>query len=326
MNLDSVRALKLEAREKIIQPLMLRKQSLGVHASEMAANRQPASMALGVSRSSQNEYQLAVRVQHPLLKNSSAVARIRDMAKNEADIQYIGLVRKQQSPLQQKCIPLRIGCSIGHFKITAGTLGAFVADSSGRTMVLSNNHVLANENDATIGDDILQPGRFDGGQEPGDRIGVLSNFIRLDFQNPNRMDCAAALLDAGISADFGNLDSAGRLAGVRSSAIGPRDAVRKMGRTTGLTRGTVTAVELDNVAVGYDNGTAFFDGQIEIQGDGADAFSQGGDSGSLIFDEDNFGAALLFAGSDQGGANNMGVTYATPIQAVLLALNVTVLQ
>ena len=81
-------------------------------------------------------------------------------------------------------------------------------------------------------------------------------------------------------------------------------------------------IEVDNVGVAYDHGQAQFDGQIEISGVGGTAFSQGGDSGSLVFDQNLAPVALLFAGSDQGGANNMGVTYANPLQRVLDALAV----
>jgi hypothetical protein len=103
------------------------------------------------------------------------------------------------------------------------------------------------------------------------------------------------------------------------------DTVAKFGRTTGITHGTVTAIELDNVTVSYDNGTATFNGQIEIEGTGTLPFSSGGDSGSLIVDQNNLAAALLFAGGDTGGSNGQGLTFANPIQAVLGALAVTLI-
>jgi hypothetical protein len=101
--------------------------------------------------------------------------------------------------------------------------------------------------------------------------------------------------------------------------------VAKLGRTTGLTRGRVTAFELDNVIVGYDLGNLRFDNQIEIEGAAADPFSDGGDSGSLIVDDELRGVALLFAGGDQGGTNGRGLTYANPLAEVLARLRVDVL-
>ena len=69
------------------------------------------------------------------------------------------------------------GVSIGHYRITAGTLGCVVRDrSTGARLILSNNHVLANSNDASPGDLILQPGPTDGGQASANRIGVLERF------------------------------------------------------------------------------------------------------------------------------------------------------
>ena len=49
-----------------------------------------------------------------------------------------------------------------------------------------------------------------------------------------------------------------------------------------------------------------------------------GDSGSLITGADLRAVALLFAGSDQGGANGQGLTYANPIRTVLDSLSLKV--
>jgi len=72
------------------------------------------------------------------------------------------------------------GVSIGHKNITAGTLGC-VVKKDGEKYILSNNHVLANSNNASIGDAILQPGPYDGGTEANDKIAELSNFVPIDF-------------------------------------------------------------------------------------------------------------------------------------------------
>ena len=84
----------------------------------------------------------------------------------------------------------------------------------------------------------------------------------------------------------------------------------------------MTAFELDNVVVGYDIGNLRFDDQVEIEGAGDGPFSDGGDGGSLIVGKDKRGVALLFAGSDQSGANGQGLTFANPLRAVLDALKV----
>ncbi|MCZ6699237.1 MAG: hypothetical protein O7D94_09935, partial [Planctomycetota bacterium] len=83
---------------------------------------------------------------------------------------------------------------------------------------------------------------------------------------------------------------------------------------TGLTRGRVSAIEVDRVLVEYDMGVLRFDEQIEIEPVGTRPFSLGGDSGSLIVDRRRRAVALLFAGND------VDATFANPIGAVLDAL------
>jgi hypothetical protein len=74
------------------------------------------------------------------------------------------------------------GVSIGHYKVTAGTIGAMVFDrDTGEPLILSNNHVLANSNDALIGDVILQPGPTDHGARPDDTVAQLSRFETLYY-------------------------------------------------------------------------------------------------------------------------------------------------
>ncbi len=104
---------------------------------------------------------------------------------------------------------------------------------------------------------------------------------------------------------------------MRPSPLDIGDRVRKVGRTTGVTEGVVTAIEVDRLVVDFEIGLLRFDGQIEIEGTGSEAFSAGGDSGSLIVDEHGFACGLLFAGSDVGGRNGAGLTYVNEIDVVL---------
>jgi uncharacterized membrane protein YgcG len=78
--------------------------------------------------------------------------------------------------------PVPGGVSIGHYLISAGTLGAIVKDTTtGEKLILSNNHVMANSNSASKGDAIIQPGAADGAIYPDDRIAVLERFIPIQF-------------------------------------------------------------------------------------------------------------------------------------------------
>ncbi len=329
MELDSVRGLKATLRESVISPLAtsLAVRSFGLQAGPTAGLPSALpTMALGVARATgtkKNQFVLAVRVQKRGLENSPQLESIKKQAKGEVDVQYIGLPTKRAAfPwTQQKANPLRIGASIGHYKITAGTLGAFVRGrDDGTVLILSNNHVLANENKGRKGDPVLQPGAIDGGANPEDKVGELLRFVRLKREGSNLVDCAAATIDPEIKFDHRTITGVGKLAGLGDAVLAEDDAVSKVGRTTGKSAGRVTAFELDEVFVQFDSGLLRFDGQIEIEGAGDAPFSLGGDSGSLIVDSDRRAVALLFAGGDHGGTNGKGLTFANPLRAVLDAL------
>ncbi|MDL1901676.1 hypothetical protein FBR02_12995 [Anaerolineae bacterium CFX9] len=98
------------------------------------------------------------------------------------DVVEVGFLRAQQSPRSRFRPIIPSGVSMGHFKVTAGTLGTVVKDRvSGELFLLSNNHVFANSNDALIGDNILQPAAMDGGMNPGDNVATLERYLRLLF-------------------------------------------------------------------------------------------------------------------------------------------------
>ena len=244
-------------------------------------------------------------------------------ASAEVDVRVIGPVRPLCSPadLQQRVRPLRPGLSVAHPSVTAGTLGGFVRTRTGLA-ILSNNHVLAASNGATVGDAVLQPGPADGGGAD-DRVATLAAFERLVAGTANLVDAAVATLDDGVDAEPGDLPGGPLLGSVPASLdIDPDEAVEKLGRTTGHTLGRITAVEVDAVAVGYDEAVYRFDDQIEIEGRNG-AFSAGGDSGSVIWrSRDRAPIALLFAGSETGGAAGTGVTFANPLATVLATLEV----
>jgi hypothetical protein len=246
------------------------------------------------------------------------------VAEAQLDVRVIGRVRALSSPtgpdaLQRRVRPLRPGLSVAHPDVSAGTLGGFVR-VDGRLAVLSNNHVLAASGAAAVGDPVLQPGPADGGTSR-DRVGRLTAFQDLAAGRPNLVDAAVAVLDPGVAAEPGDLPG-GPLPGPvpGSLDIDPDELVEKLGRTTGHTHGRITAVEVDGVAVAYDDGVYRFDDQIEIAGR-AGEFSQGGDSGSVIWrSRDRAPMALLFAGSSTGGDGGAGVTFANPLATVLAVL------
>ncbi len=209
--------------------------------------------------------------------------------------------------LRGRLRPCEGGYSIGHYKVTAGTYGTAVYRAREfpgvptKFFILSNNHVLANTNDARIGDPILQPGRYDGGTVPGDIIARLSAYKRIDFLPPYGRG-TVNYVDAAIAeGNFHDLDREiywiGNVKGTKTIKVG--NVVQKTGRTTNYSTGRVQAVNA-TVMVNYGNGkVAKFIRQILTSN-----MSAGGDSGSLLCDMQNYAVGLLFAGSNRVTIHN----------------------
>jgi hypothetical protein len=332
MKLESVRALKHEIRDRVLSPLMeqdVHRRRLGVRTARLETMPPPKTVALGVSTANagEKEFRLAVRVQHPLLWQGPEIQSIVQAAQGEADVRYIGSVRPFQGPwYQEPCAPLRIGCSVGHFEITAGTLGAFVKDrASGAVHILSNNHVLAAENQAQLGDDVLQPGKYDHGIDPASAVANLARFIPISFAGPNLVDGAVAQIAPSVNYDPRSLGARGNLSGGRITPLSLYENTYKVGRTTGLTQGKITAIEVENITVTYDKGSALFDEQVEIESANGRPFASDGDSGSLVVDENNLAIGIIFGGTQQLEATNPGLVYVNALDAVLNQLNVDLL-
>ncbi len=239
------------------------------------------------------------------------------------DVRPVGILRALQPPTQ-RFRPAPGGCSIGHFLITAGTLGCLVKKNN-EIYILSNNHVLANSNEASIGDAILQPGPYDGGQNPADQIAVLSDFVPISFKEesscglarsvaaflngisamtgsntrllPYRIQQAENLVDCAIAKPLvpgdvvNNILQIGTIAGLQDGMLGMN--IKKSGRTTGLTTGTIEQINVTAQVSYGTNKVGIFVDQIL-----AGAMSQGGDSGSAVLDQNNNLVGLLFAGSE----------------------------
>jgi hypothetical protein len=202
--------------------------------------------------------------------------------------------------LRRRIRPAQGGFSIGHYRITAGTLGTCCYDLTpfpgipSRFYVLSNNHVLANANDARIGDPILQPGPYDGGNPSTDVIARLTRYVPIKFHTSTSKPLN--YVDAAIAeGNFQDLSRDIYWSGVpRDLYVAPHvnDIVQKCGRTTGFTTGRVTNINA-TVDVNYGGGrVARFRNQIVTTN-----MSAPGDSGSLVMDRDEQAVGLLFAGS-----------------------------
>ncbi|MBI2852037.1 MAG: hypothetical protein HYX84_02885 [Chloroflexi bacterium] len=219
--------------------------------------------------------------------------------------------------------PVPIGVSTGHPDVTAGTIGARVTDGT-NAYALSNNHVYANSNAANIADPVIQPGAYDGGVAGSDTIGNLSAYKEILWHQSdgtiptNKVDAAIAL--SGTD-NLGNATPSNGY-GVPKSQTAPaviNAKVQKYGRTTGLTKGFVWAINSTvDVQYGPDQ-VARFVGQIVLKGQGKGGFSAGGDSGSLIVTTNRNPVGLLFAGN-----SFFDYTFANPIDDVLASFGVSV--
>ena len=228
--------------------------------------------------------------------------------------------------------PIKLGTSGGNINdrsmlyCCSGTLGALVEDGVSQ-YILSNNHVLARTNLGIIGEGINQPGQIDQSCGQTGIVASLSDFVKIRFKKGraiplNAVDAAIAVVVDGAVDPNGEILDIGEVSSeIASAEIG--QTVQKSGRTTGHTKGFVTAIDV-TVDVGYSkecggasNQIARFKNQIFIEGS-SEAFSAGGDSGSLIVEDvavSPRAVGLLFAGSST-------VTVANPIDAVLNAFGV----
>jgi len=274
---------------------------LGLEREGITPSANPNVVGVGIGRrtvrgTATQELALKVYVRqklHPLLVKDGQV--IPDEVEGvPTDVEEAGefSIWRPIPPIYQRRVrPAMGGLSIGHYAISAGTFACLVKDA-GETFILSNNHVLANENRGAEGDPILQPGRFDGGKPDRDVIGRLDTFVAVDPEGTN-------LVDSALAAPFDERDvtpdilGIGRLRGTKDATL--EEKVLKSGRTTRKTNGTVVDVSA-TLRVGYQTGSYLFTDQMIVKGERG-AFSAGGDSGSTIIAFDGKAVGLLFAGS-----------------------------
>jgi hypothetical protein len=231
-----------------------------------------------------------------------------------------------QRQTQQR--PVVAGISAANHDVTAGTLGYFCrstrqGDDPTQVCVLSNNHIFANLNRAQVGDALYQPGPADGGVA-GDHF---ADFLRcvplqLDGTSPNRIDAAIGKLLSGLNASI-EICSIGKITGIGRAT--ENMTVRKHGRTTGYTEGTVTD-ELIDALVAMDTNdpkaVALFQNQFRIVPSLTfPAIGKGGDSGSLVVKQDTAQAVGLYFANPPTGEYG----YASHIADVLHDLEIELL-
>ncbi len=241
----------------------------------------------------------------------------------------------------QQNTPIALGTSGGNkldlsssssgTECSSGTLGALLTGSGG-DYILSNNHVLARSDQATIGEDITQPGLVDDNCDPnkGALVATLTGFLPLSSSSTNA-DAAIASVNNGAVNPSGAILGLGPLVngalqpappGISSSGgMGESPAVgmtvAKSGRTTGLTCGSISAIDA-SVEVSYYKDccgtqpylTKTYSNQVEITGN---QFTDAGDSGSLVVDTSNAEpVGLFFAGGVDSSGQSQSVASPAP--------------
>lgn len=326
-------AKTFEAKEKWGEELLRRKNVVGVMVGKKIVNGIPTdedAVVILVSRKKPAS-QLTTTDFIPLM-----------LGDVPTDVIEVGEIVAFQAPTE-KFRPAPGGVSLGHYRVTAGTLGVTVEDAeTGERLILSNNHVIALSNDAQVGDAILQPGPADGGTQ-ADEIAKLLRYIPIAMQSglvcgfaqrfvdvanrllsllvrdtrlavvgcqqtPNVVDCALGKPNDAQDLKLEILSIGRPKSNPIAASVGME--VHKFGRTTGYTKDKVLGLE-GTVNVSYGVGkVARFEHQIIVG-----PMSTGGDSGSLVLDMDNRPVGLLFAGSDE-------VTIINEIDRVVDALKI----
>lgn len=219
--------------------------------------------------------------------------------------------------------PVPIGVSTGNrYECSAGTIGARVKKGAA-VYALSNNHVYARENNAAIGEEVLQPGLYDTGctYDSNNVIGTLSAFVPINFSGgDNKVDAAIAASDTEKLCNSTPINGYGTPKPTSVEAVlDPVMAVQKYGRTTALTKGVIAGINA-TVLVNYGaSGVATFVDQLWVRSQKG-PFLKAGDSGSLVVsDPGKNPVGLLFAG-DSSGKNG----FANRIQNVLTSFGVAV--
>jgi hypothetical protein len=316
MRIESIRDLKLEIAVDVFAPIAERLLDRAMSVGRQLGVRPPLQrLCLGIGRGAKRgDFRLAVRMQSQSALVRTLVEQVRAKVGGEIDVAFIGRVkplakkakkaaakpragpaaavaapRLTPADLQKIRRPLVIGCSVGHFQTTAGSIG------------------------------LIARHRKTG------RVVLLSNSVPMKTEGSNFIDAAIAVVDDSIQLDTGIIPGIGAVTLTGGEQVLPGQKVRKVGRTSAFTEGEIMVTELDDIAVDYaDVGTVVFDDQIEIKGLPNKPFSTDGDSGSLIVNDQNHAIGLLFAGNPFL-EDGLGLSFANPLPKVMTALDLVTL-
>lgn len=195
-----------------------------------------------------------------------------------------------------------------------GTIGYFFRPNfvDRAVHIFLKNHVYLLSNAHVFGDvmgDVIGPNDLIVQPSPGDvgaKRAVATLFAKApmsfdgDVEDPNIVDAAIAKLNHGIAHTL-DIPGIGKIAGyLTKDQIDLRSECSKFGRTTGYTKGKVFSIHL-SIWVKYSarGKEAFFSDQFLIVPTDGSSFVKGGDSGSLVTDQEKRAIGLIFAGAGE---------------------------
>jgi hypothetical protein len=233
---------------------------------------------------------------------------------------------------EAQAAPIAAGTSVSNAnsggQCCAGTAGAIVSDETGKLYLLSNSHVIARTGEGVAGEQILQPGNLDTLCTGQGQTAVASLTYAPPLTSANVDAAIAAALPGAVRTDgaiigFGTADPGGSQVAAppastsMTAVVG--ESVAKSGRGSGLTCGTITAIDT-TITVNFPascgatkSQNVSFQNQIVLSG----GLVKDGDSGSLVVDQSSARPIGIVAGLSGDGS------YATanPIGDVLAALD-----
>lgn len=229
--------------------------------------------------------------------------------------------------------PIKAGIAVGNerFPNRAGTLGWFATLGDGTNIVLTNKHVLYDKTLETNTAHVKFAQTFYS-KSCCCECGVIGETI-IGIKNA-LVDCGIAKINTDINRELvinnKNTTEILRVSNTTTAAAVVGERVRKIGARSAFTRGTVVHIG-DAAAASVDSGGTNIvvmpdqvlivpvnDETYEIE-TGKKAFSNSGDSGSIILNNSDQIVALLWGGDST--TNNVDITWASNIAHVLSTLS-----
>jgi hypothetical protein len=303
----------IAVQEKFTKGLMAQPEILGTAVGQ--DDDGTAVLVIYVSNETKNRDEVMQALRAPLggkrvRPELTEPFRAGPLSRSSGGVSHIGNV----SHTAEQTPPIQLGTSGGWANDIAngfccsGTLGSLVS-IGGTQYILSNYHVLEGDGEPK-GAPVIQPGLVDV-RCNASAAQVVAHTSGIKSLPSSNVDAAIAPVMSGMVNPNGSILQIGTISKSTVTAfIG--QAVKKSGRTTGLTTSTVSGlnatvlVQYESSCAGSAAFTKTFTGQIVIA-NRRSSFLNSGDSGSLMVENVSTNpraVGLLFAGSSSSAIAN----------------------